>query len=449
MNLADRISSLSRNGLEATLDSPLHAARPASRLTRILAADPEQAQQRRKTGSHTTSATTGVYAGLTVADLLYDVARVDPLVLQASDFSSTADLADPIRFGAFATRVAGLDEAARAGHLAHLEGYVAERLFAQSLQSQGFEVEFPARANQPGFDLFVGGIPHQVKNIESPAGVYEHLNRYPDIPVIVNSELAEEFEANPDVFAVPLSHTQVMQETRASLQSGTEIRDLEIPAIAVAVGLGRAALAVVRKQSDFGSAVPAALVDTAGMAAGGWLGSTALSFAGLALGPYGAVVGGILGSVLGARQGMVATRRLKRRIFCADEEAGVDRTYQDLMLRTAELTSTKRAEVERKGEIMESHLVHKGSVGTEVWKRFRVRLDDELRYYRNKAERTAGLALNFRSADKSAEPLACAEAALTEVMRCGLPEAALRQELQAANEASESLRLAYARALAS
>ena len=449
MNLADRINSLSRNGLDATLDSPLHEARPVSRLTRILADTPEQTQQRRQAAPNPTAATTGVYAGLTVADLLYDVARVDPLVLQASDFSSAADLSDPIRFGAFASRVAGLDEAARAGHLAHLEGYVAERLFAQSLQSQGFEVEFPTSANQPGFDLFVGGVPHQVKNVESPSAVYAHLNLYPDIPVIVNSELAEEFSGNPDVFSVPLSHMQVMQETRASLNSGIEIRDLEIPAIAVAVGLGRAALAVVRKQSDFRAAVPAALADTAGMAAGGWLGSTALSFAGLALGPYGAVVGGVLGSVLGARQGMVATRRLKRRAFCAGEEAAVDRTYRDLMLRTAELTSAKRTEIERKGEIMESHLVHKGSVGTEVWKRFRVRLDDELRYYRNRVERTAGLASNFRGADKSAEPLACAERALTEVMRCGLPEAALRQELRAARNASESLRLAYARALAS
>lgn len=449
MNLADRIISLSRNGVEATLDGSLHEARPASRLTRILTADPEHARQRRKSVSHPTAASTGVYAGLTVADLLDDVARVDPLVLQASDFSSAADLADPIRFGAFATRVAGLDEAARAGHLAHLEGYVAERLFAQSLQSQGFGVEFPASANQLGFDLLVGGIPHQVKNLEGPAGVYEHLNRYPDIPVIVNSELAEEFSANPDVFAVPLSHEHVMQQTRASLQSGIEIRDLEIPAIAVAVGLGRAALAVVRKQSDFSSAVPAALVDTAGMAAGGWLGSTALSLAGLALGPYGAVVGGVLGSVVGARQGLVSTRRLKRRIFCAGEEAAVDRTYRDLMLRTEELTSAKRAEIERKGEIMESHLVHKGSVGTAVWKRFRVRLDDELHYYRNKAEMAAGLASNLRLADKSAEPRTCAETALTEVMRCGLPEAALRQELRAAKRASESLRLAYARALAS
>ena len=449
MSLADRIISLSQNGHEATLDGSLHEARPASRLTRILTSGSEQAQQRRKSVSHPTAASAGVYAGLTVADLLYDVARVDPLVLQASDFSSAADLADPIRFGAFATRVAGLDEGARAGHLAHLEGYVAERLFAQSLQSQGVEVEFPASANQPGFDLLVGGIPHQVKNLESPAGVYEHLNRYPDIPVIVNSELAEEFSANPDVFAVPLSHAQVMQETRASLQLGIEIRDLEIPAIAVAVGLGRAALAVVRKQSNFGSAVPAALVDTAGMAAGGWLGSTALSFAGLALGPYGAVVGGVLGSVVGARQGLVSTRRLKRRIFCAGEEAAVDRTYRDLMLRTAELTSAKRTEIERKGEIMESHLVLKGSVGTAVWKRFRVRLDDELRYYRNKAEGAAGLASNLRSADNSAEPLTCAETALTEVMRCGLPEVALRQELRAAKRASERLRLAYAKALAS
>ena len=207
--------------------------------------------------------------------------------------------------------------------------------------------------------------------------------------------------------------------------------------------------APVARACVFGSAVPAALVDTAGVAAGGWLGSTALSFAGLALGPYGAVVGGVLGSVVGARQGLVSTRRLKRRIFCAGEEAAVDRTHRDLMLRTAELTSAKRAEIERKGEIMESHLVPKGSVGTAVWKRFRVRLDDDLRYYRNKAEMAAGLAANLRLADKSAEPLTCAETALTEVMRCGLPEAALRQQLRAAKRASESLRLAYARDLAS
>lgn len=89
------------------------------------------------------------------------------------------------------------------------------------------------------------------------------------------------------------------------------------------------------------------------------------------------------------------------------------------------------AEIERKGKIRGSHFVHKGSVGTEVWRRFRVRVDDKLRYCCDKAEHADGPASNIRSADKSTEPITCSERVLTEVMRGGLPQAARRQEFQA------------------
>lgn len=98
---------------------------------------------------------------------------------------------------------------------------------------------------------------------------------------------------------------------------------------------------------------------------------------------------------------------------------------------------------------MESRLAGYGSVGTEVWKRFRVRLDDELRYCRNEAESAAGLLAKFRSAYGSTEPITCPERAPSEVTCCGLPQGTLRQEPHAAEGASEGLRLAYPRALAS
>jgi hypothetical protein len=49
----------------------------------------------------------------------------------------------------------------------------------------------------------------------------EHLDRYPDIPVLVNEELAKYFPDDEGVMALPgLNHAEVHQVTESSLQAG-------------------------------------------------------------------------------------------------------------------------------------------------------------------------------------------------------------------------------------
>ena len=74
---------------------------------------------------------------LTVADILYHAAAIDPEVLRAADFSRAEDLSGVFDFGAFADGVRDLGGDALAGAEDHLRGYVAEQLVATRLAEQG------------------------------------------------------------------------------------------------------------------------------------------------------------------------------------------------------------------------------------------------------------------------------------------------------------------------
>jgi hypothetical protein len=73
------------------------------------------------------SSQTAAIAGLTIGDLLYQVAVIDPKVVQAADFSRAEDLSALPDFAAFAERLSSLGGKSLVGADAHLQGYVAER----------------------------------------------------------------------------------------------------------------------------------------------------------------------------------------------------------------------------------------------------------------------------------------------------------------------------------
>ncbi len=127
--------------------------------------------------------------GAATAELLFDVAAIDPRVVAAADFSRVEDLGDIFRFGAFAEQIEGMGEAARTGAESGLRGYLAEMMVATRLQ--GHEVSLPDTANNPGVDLFVDGHPFQVKcygdDSAAMAALGEHFERFPEIPVYMNS----------------------------------------------------------------------------------------------------------------------------------------------------------------------------------------------------------------------------------------------------------------------
>jgi hypothetical protein len=62
-------------------------------------------------------------AGLSLCDFIFDLSAIDSKVLEAADFSHTADLGDPFLFAEFAERITSLSTAAIKGHEANLLGY--------------------------------------------------------------------------------------------------------------------------------------------------------------------------------------------------------------------------------------------------------------------------------------------------------------------------------------
>lgn len=263
------------------------------------------------------------YGALTFGDLLYDWMRIEPHVLEAIDFVRVGDLADIFTFARHADGIQALSHASHFGNVTQLQGYVAERVAAGMLRAQGAEVEIPASASQPGYDLIVNGQPCQIKCLDDPSGVYTHLGRYPDIPVLVNEELAPQFAENGRVMALPgLNHDQVRESTESSLGAGADLLDFEIPLISSALQAGRNAIALARKHTDWRAAAENFGIDSLARIAGGKVGAASAAVSVGLIGVTGGwlmIVAPILGAIGGyAGAGRVADKS-KMLLFCRQE----------------------------------------------------------------------------------------------------------------------------------
>jgi hypothetical protein len=245
--------------------------------------------------------------GLTVGDIVYSAASIDPKVIEAADFAHKKDLGDIFRLGEFADE---LDDYAGSGLIGvenRLRGYVAERVVAARLQEQGLQVEFPETANHPGVDIFVDGEPFQVKCLSSLRGIADHFDKYPDIPVYANFDLVEAAASSgadwaDKVHAVEGFDYEITDRImHRSLEAGADLMhvDEHVPVFAIAVSAARNIHgwwkgSVPLSNLPFEVAVGGAI--KGGLAvAGGFVGK---GLGLLLLGPAGAVVGGGLGGGL-------------------------------------------------------------------------------------------------------------------------------------------------------
>jgi hypothetical protein len=272
---------------------------------------------------------TRAYAALTFGDLLYDWIRIDPQVVDAVDFVRVADLGDIFSFARYADSLQALGEAARLGNVTQLQGYVAERMVAGMLRAQGAEVAFPDSPDQPGYDLIVNGENLQIKCLNDPSGVYEHICRYPHIPALVNEELAKYFPDDDRVMALPgLIHAEVHQVTESSLQAGADLLDLQIPFFSLTLQAARNAIAMAKGHTEWRTSLENIGIDSlARMAfskAGAVVTGATVGLIGIT-GGWLAVVAPILGAVGGYPVGKGITDGVKRHLLCrkeADELAG-------------------------------------------------------------------------------------------------------------------------------
>lgn len=189
-------------------------------------------------------------ATLTVGDVIYSAAAVDPSVIAAADFIHTADIGSGLGFAELAEQILDGGDRAVLGGISQLKGYVAEQAVAGQLAAAGHTVSLPEAANEPGWDLLVDGQEFQVKFHATLDGLRQHFESY-DYPVIANTELEDQIpeEWIDQVFFVDgLSNELVEHVTRESLGAGVDLLDPSVIHIAGVISAAKGVLAYRRGQ---------------------------------------------------------------------------------------------------------------------------------------------------------------------------------------------------------
>lgn len=307
---ADFWSFWKQGKYKKALKEPLRQSNPA---------EPSNRMQSFLLGNHEEMRQTLTVGTINVGEFLYDYLRLDAMVMEGIDFARAEDLSSLFHFSRFAGNV---NTEKATGDMAQLQGYVAERLVAAELQAKGYDVEFPPTSNQVGYDLLVDGEPFQVKNLADPKGVHEHLEKYPDIPVYVNQELAGHFENHPMVYTTQVEHSEVLSATKVTLNAGADLTDFEIPYITLFVSTVQQARKMLFNELSARQAVFNVFSDATArmlLAAGG---QHVISAGGLLLfGPAGGLVGSGVGALLGAGQGGRLSVKFKSIVVRSEEEA--------------------------------------------------------------------------------------------------------------------------------
>jgi len=356
---------------EEALKCPIQEEKPSgNRLQTMLFGPPDQLRQ------------TGAVTAISVGEFLYDYVMINPAVVQGLDFARREDLSSLFTLSQFAGTV---DTETLTGDMAQLQGYVAEQMIAAELQVKGHDVEFPETSNNPGWDILVDGQPFQVKNLADPAGVREHLEKYPDIPVYVNEELAPYFEGNPQVYVSSISREEVLEATSTTITHADDLLDFEIPWIAAGVSSVYNIKRVWKDDVSINQAVFNVVSDTTSRVVLGALGQKATVVVGtMIFGPAGGIVGAMVGTYAGVSQAGRLSTGIKR-VFSRKQEEELNKAMQKLIQKVVDIIDEKLVIKKKKmGNLMST--LAKTEANHSVDREIQRRQADERKYLLNRKE---------------------------------------------------------------
>ncbi|UQZ34846.1 hypothetical protein C2I18_15700 [Paenibacillus sp. PK3_47] len=294
-------------------------------------------------GNPNPSEQTDLIAGISAGDFLYDFLMINPAVVDGIDFARSEDLSSLFSLSRFAETV---DMGTAAGDMAQLQGYVAEQMIAQKLEAAGYDVQFPETSNQAGWDILIDGKEFQVKCGGNKSIVDEHLERYPDIPVYVNDELAVHYPDHPAVFSAGVTREAVVEATHSTLSHAEDLLDLELPWISAGVSSFYNLRRVVREQLPLQVAARNVVIDTTSRASLAAAGQAAFTFAANAIFVSGGafvVVLPLVGAYVGLKQSSRVTDKLKKLL--------AKREYQRLEQSLLNLVNVMQRQLDLKEEI--------------------------------------------------------------------------------------------------
>lgn len=256
---------------------------------------------------------TACVTGLTIGDITYSLAAIDPNVIQAADFSRAADLDGRLSFSEFALDISKMTSSGYLGATSNLKGYVTEHVVASQLILQGHHVELATSSNEAGWDILVDGEKFQIKSLSSSSGISSHFNNY-DYPVIVNSELEDNIPEDLEgkVFFVDgFSDELVTDVTEKSLSHGADVFAPDVPLFAIGVSSAFALRDYSSGKIRSDQAMEQVLVDggtRVGLATLGGFAGTGIGL--VVYGPAGALIWGALMPILAQSQ----TRRITGKV---------------------------------------------------------------------------------------------------------------------------------------
>jgi hypothetical protein len=215
-----------------------------------------------------------------------------------------------------------------------LQGHVAEQVVAGHLEHLGHQVQIVEHSNQPGLDLLVDGHPVNVKNVADMTSIYQHFQKYPDIPVVANSDIDGHIDAalhmdpthgidqlqaldglNTDhtvILDSGLDHDAVVAQVHDASDAITGNIEFHIPLITLTLSSFREARLLSKNHTDIGTSLKNIGFDLAGTGVGGFAGAKVGAVLGTLVAPGpGSVIGGIVGSIAGALGGRFLSNNVK------------------------------------------------------------------------------------------------------------------------------------------
>lgn len=311
---------------------------------------------------------TGTFASIYAGDLVYDILRVDPRVVDGVDFVRKGDLSNILNFGKqeIADRTEKSSESLAGLHSTYT-GYTFERVVALDFQKRGAEVEFPNSARQSGHDLVINNEKFQVKTQGDGIEIIEkHFEKYPNIKVIANSEAYEKFiEKYPDkanlIINSGFSHDQTQNLVKESTDAAVEVFEdnnlfgtaiPEILGIVSIISIGKNFMNWAGGKTDMETALKNVAIDSVGKFAGAGVGAKLGSFI---LPPFGTIVGGTLGFVFGGN----LANEYKIENYCKSEMEDLDKAIDDYLKKGEKILNNNQKVFENKVKYLNKSLKEK------------------------------------------------------------------------------------------
>lgn len=259
----------------------------------------------------------GGTVAFTTGKALFHLNRIDGSVLDAVDKiyqpgveNSFTEIVGHLR------DTAGGSGAAWSGAVSAYKGRLGEDYMAEYLDVAGHHVEMATATNQEGWDAVVDG---QLVNFKAGLGVdhiEEHLERFPEIPVITVAEQSTAFVDNEMVTCLDrVSGEEIVEATDNALTSMVEATNfgLDIPVVTLALSAVRNFKPLLSGYSDLGTATINAATDSAGIGIGGAAGAKTGALIGAVVGPLGMFAGTIAGGLIGAMSGGAIAKGFKQK----------------------------------------------------------------------------------------------------------------------------------------